>query len=93
MLFGTPERTLTSDLPLRRRMLYTTELLGRISYRNIVTKNFQTVNKTRGIFSNLGHILSSSLFERRIGMPENDENYADVDDLIFQDEEYSPSER
>ncbi len=29
--FGTPERTLTSDLPLRRRPLYTTELLGRIS--------------------------------------------------------------
>ena len=26
--FGTPERTLTSDLPLRRRTLYTTELLG-----------------------------------------------------------------
>ena len=25
---GTPERTLTSDLPLRRRPLYTTELLG-----------------------------------------------------------------
>ena len=28
--FGTPERTLTSDLSLRRRSLYTTELLGRI---------------------------------------------------------------
>ena len=29
-VFGTPERTLTSALPLRRRSLYTTELLGRI---------------------------------------------------------------
>ena len=28
---GTPERTLTSDLPLRRRPLYTAELLGRMS--------------------------------------------------------------
>ena len=27
---GTLERTLTSDLPLRRRLLYTTELLGHI---------------------------------------------------------------
>ena len=30
--FGTLERTLTSDLPLRRRLLYTTELLGHINY-------------------------------------------------------------
>ena len=29
-VFGTPERTLTSALPLRRRSLYTTELLGHI---------------------------------------------------------------
>ena len=31
-LYGTPERTLTSDLPLRRRPLYTTELLGHIHF-------------------------------------------------------------
>ena len=31
-LFGTLERTLTSDLPLRRRLLYTTELLGHINF-------------------------------------------------------------
>ena len=30
-LFGTLKRTLTSDLPLRRRPLYTTELSGHIS--------------------------------------------------------------
>ena len=41
---GTPERTLTSDLPLRRRTLYTTELLGHIFV--IVTKNKYTVNKS-----------------------------------------------
>ena len=29
-MIGTPERTLTSDLSLRRRSLYTTELLGHI---------------------------------------------------------------
>jgi len=33
------------------------------------------------------------LEERRIDMPEKDENAKDVDDLIFQDEDYSPSER
>ena len=31
-LYGTLERTLTSDLPLRRRLLYTTELLGHINF-------------------------------------------------------------
>ena len=30
--FGTPERTLTSDLPLRRRPLYTTELPGLMQF-------------------------------------------------------------
>ena len=30
--FGTPERTLTSDLSLRRRLLYTTELLRHINF-------------------------------------------------------------
>ena len=29
---GTPERTLTSDLSLRRRLLYTTELLRHINF-------------------------------------------------------------
>ena len=33
-LFGTLERTLTSDLPLRRRPLYTTELPGHILYNS-----------------------------------------------------------
>ena len=37
-VFGTPERTLTSDLPLRRRTLYTTELLGHISDHTILIK-------------------------------------------------------
>ena len=32
--FGTLKRTLTSDLPLRRRPLYTTELSGRILYNS-----------------------------------------------------------
>ena len=31
-LYGTLERTLTSDLPLRRRLLYTTELLGHMNF-------------------------------------------------------------
>ena len=31
-LYGTPERTLTSDLSLRRRLLYTTELLRHIDF-------------------------------------------------------------
>ena len=31
-LFGTLKRTLTSDLPLRRRLLYTTELLGHMNF-------------------------------------------------------------
>ena len=32
LFIGTPERTLTSDLPLRRRLLYTTELLRHMDF-------------------------------------------------------------
>ena len=70
-LFGTPERTLTSALSLRRRSLYTTELLGHIyemqtanqpGYRriswNIVTENKFFVNRTiLQLLGHQGHIL------------------------------------
>ena len=54
-LAGTPERTLTSDLPLRRRPLYTAELLGRMDVSrqdtfHILLKKFCLVKKIRHIF-------------------------------------------
>ena len=66
---GTPERTLTSDLPLRRRPLYTAELLGHICfvhYRDILLRLFVVVKKNRHIFRREWNILSNSLFERSL---------------------------
>ena len=68
-LAGTPERTLTSDLPLRRRPLYTAELLGHICfvhYRDILLRLFVVVKKNRHIFRREWNILSNSLFERSL---------------------------
>ena len=67
LVIGTPERTLTSDLPLRRRPLYTAELLGHIFYvhhRDILLRIFVVVKKNRHIFHWEWNILSNSLFER-----------------------------
>ena len=49
--FGTPERTLTSDLSLRRRLLYTTELLRHINaliHNEVILSNFRDAVKTVG---------------------------------------------
>ena len=47
--FGTPERTLTSDLPLRRRPLYTTELPGHVEFSiGIVHIKCDDVNRKPG---------------------------------------------
>ena len=47
-LHGTPERTLTSDLPLRRRPLYPAEL--RMHILNIVPKKIRSVNEKTAHF-------------------------------------------
>ena len=43
---GTPERTLTSDLSLRRRLLYTTELLGH--YHTVLYRKNTPVSTEKG---------------------------------------------
>ena len=51
---GTPERTLTSDLSLRRRLLYTTELLRHMNgadsliHNEVILSNFRDAVKTVG---------------------------------------------
>ena len=90
-LLGTPEGTRIPDLPLRRRTLYPTELLAHIFRNlNIVTENSETVNKIRVIFSHGAHILSG---KEVIAVNENQNTNRDLDDLIFEDEDYAPSQR
>ena len=103
-LFGTLKRTLTSDLPLRRRPLYTTELLGHI-YPSIVPKKAGSVNrpmeKEKSFLSQNPTSFSSSATytvitcfrkeERNMGS--GNQPVEDLDDWLFGDEDWLPSDR
>ena len=75
-------------------MLYTTELLGHISYRTIVPKNLWDVNSFPGIFWRWGHILEGVMSGKEgTAMWEYEGEYEDLDDLIFEKDDGGPSER
>ena len=63
------------------------------NYRYIVSKLLVGVNIFRWIFSSSAHILSGKSCERRTEMKETDNVHADLDDMIFDEEEYYPSDR
>ena len=62
-------------------------------YPDIVPKKRLAVNQFRHIFCMPHHILSGRPQGRGSKMLETDDPYADLDDLIFDQEEYHPSER
>ncbi len=49
--------------------------------------------QSRGIFSECGHIMGISAFTGGKDMETNEAYVGDVDDLIFAEEEYYPSDR
>ncbi len=63
------------------------------TYRAIVTENSESVNKIREIFSSAGHILSGDPKEVDAMTEETNKIPQDLDDWIFSDEEYQPSQR
>ena len=96
---GTPERTLTSDLSLRRRSLYTTELLGHIQValypKKQVVSRIEQGKKKKWVSS---HILVIAAYTVRNGvggdeMRESDDLTADLEDLIYDEDSGHPSER
>ena len=91
-LHGTPERTLTSDLPLRRRTLYTTELLEHIlEYCSGKYNGCQP--QVSAVFCPL---LPYTVFLRRKEeekMRECSDPNVDLEDLLFDDDAGGPSER
>ena len=60
---GTPERTLTSALPLRRRLLYTTELLERVSSFALYRKSIGMSTWNLNVRLSLGII---KFFQKRL---------------------------
>ncbi len=90
MGFGTPGETRTHYLTLRRRTLYPGELRGRAN--TLYRKKPGMSMKIRHIFSPLPHIMGKSELKGAPIMEEKEE-VQDIDDFIFADEEYSPSEK
>ena len=91
LLSGTPERTLTSDLSLRRRSLYTTELLGHMP---IFYPYFSVVSRKSADFLPLhAYTVWQRFGKERKEMYESGKIGADLDDLIFEKDAGGPSER
>ena len=88
---GTPEGIRTSDLPLRRRPLYPAELL--VHTRILYPQNKLLSTNSCGFFAP-SHIYCQVSFVQGVkNMKECDDYTVDLDDLIFDPEEYHESER
>ena len=77
-------------------MLYPTELLVHIQlgYPCIVAEKRFSVNKLPHIFCPMEHILSGRLrLEGGSAVRETDDSTVDLEDLLFEDEDWHPSER
>ena len=101
--FGTPERTLTSDLSLRRRSLYTTELLEHILCI-LYPKNNVLSTKNGHIFHPRAHIISgvASLrsaqsqgmqVKRSEAVVEKGGTVLDFSSLMYEEDSGAPSQR
>ena len=86
--FGTPGETRTHYLALRRRTLYPGELRGH-THLILYRKKWVLSIKTDTFFAALGiYCLVGG-----DSMWENDDRAADLDDLIFDEDDGGPSER
>ena len=91
LFFGTPGETRTHYLTLRRRTLYPGELRGRVCY-SIVPKKIHSVNEKPTHFSHIAAYNGKMILQGGKRMDKKDV-YFDVDDYIFADQEWQPSEK